>query len=124
MKITAIDVPAEIERLKALPYTHELVRNSDGTWLAGIVEFAGCLTEGATKAEALAMLDDAMTEWLSVKLEDGDAIPAPFVQGVFSGKFLVRTTRSLHRDLTRCAQRENVSLNQYVVTKLAASCEH
>jgi antitoxin HicB len=41
----------------------------------------------------------------------------------FPGKFLVRMTRSLHRDLARRAEREGVSLNQFVVSKLAAICD-
>jgi antitoxin HicB len=120
MTVTANDIPAEVERLKALPYTRELLPNEDGTWFARIVEFAGCMTEGDTQEEALRMLDDAMTDWLTAKLEDGDPVPAPMAPENFPGKFLVRMTRSLHRDLARRAEREGVSLNQYVVSKLAA----
>ena len=32
MAVTATDVPAEVQRLMALPYTHELLANEDGTW--------------------------------------------------------------------------------------------
>jgi antitoxin HicB len=120
MTVTANDIPAEVGRLKALAYTRELLPNEDGTWFARIVEFAGCMTEADTQEEALEMLDDAMTNWLTAKLEDGDPIPEPMAPENFPGKFLVRMTRSLHRDLARRAEREGVSLNQYVVSKLAA----
>jgi antitoxin HicB len=99
MIVTATDVPAEVQRLMALPYTHELLPNEDGTWFARIVEFSGCMTEGDTKAQALEMLDDAMPDWLTAKLDDGDSIPPPLAPKSFSGRFIVRTTRSLHRDL-------------------------
>src|SRR5450755_3689178 len=99
MTVTATDVLAEVERLKALPYTRELLPNEDGTWFARIIEFAGCMTEGDTQAEALGMLDDAMTDWLTVKLEDGNPIPETMASENFPGTFLVRMTRSLHRDL-------------------------
>lgn len=123
MIVTATDVPAQVQRLMALPYTRELLPNEDGTWFARIVEFPGCITEGDTKVEALEMLDDAMADWLTAKLEDSDPIPKPMAPEAFSGKFVVRASRSLHRDLARNAEREGVSLNQYVVTKLSRACE-
>jgi predicted RNase H-like HicB family nuclease len=87
MAITAADVLAEVERLKALPYTRELLPNEDGTWFARIIEFAGCMTVGDTQAEALGMLDDAMTDWLTAKLEDGNPIPEPVASGNFPESF-------------------------------------
>ncbi len=80
------------------------------------------MTEGDTQAEAITMLDDAMTEWLTAKLEDGDPIPEPIAPENFPGKFIVRMKKSLHRDLARRAEREGVSLNQYVVSELAGIC--
>jgi hypothetical protein len=50
-------------------------------------------------------------------------IPEPVAPENFPGKFLVRMTRSLHRDLARRAESEGVSLNQFVVSKLAAICD-
>jgi antitoxin HicB len=123
MTIAATDIPAQVARLMALPYTRELLPNEDGTWFARIVEFPGCMTEGDTKSAALEMLDEAMADWLTAKLEDGDPIPQPLAPEAFSGKFVVRASRSLHRDLARNAEREGVSLNQYVVTKLARACD-
>jgi antitoxin HicB len=123
MTIAATDIPAQVARLMALPYTRELLPNEDGTWFARIVEFPGCMTEGDTQSAALEMLDEAMADWLTAKLEDGDPIPAPLAPEAFSGKFVVRASRSLHRDLARNAEREGVSLNQYVVTKLARACD-
>jgi predicted RNase H-like HicB family nuclease len=35
------------------------------------------MTEGDTTAEALANLDDAMRGWVTVMVEDGEAIPPP-----------------------------------------------
>jgi len=66
-----------MDEIIALPYKRELTQNPDGTWFAGIVEFPGCMTEGDTRSEALANLEDAMAGWLSVHLEDGDPIPPP-----------------------------------------------
>lgn len=119
MAVTAKQIKEEIEKRKSQAYTRELVRNSDGTWFARIVEFPGCMTEGDTQEEALRELDDAMAAWLETKLEDGDTIPEPATAEAYSGKFVVRVPKSLHRDLTRRAEIEGVSLNQLVLTALA-----
>jgi hypothetical protein len=37
----------------------------------------------------------------------------------YSGKFIVRVPKSLHRQLDRLADREGVSLNQYLVSELS-----
>jgi antitoxin HicB len=102
-----------------MPYTRELIRNEDGTWFARIVEFTGCMTEGDTQAEALAMLDDAMKGWIDVQKGEKNPIPEPLDARNFSGKFLVRVPPTLHRDLVRTAEVEGVSLNQLVATALA-----
>lgn len=77
------------------------------------------MTEGDTQGQALTNLEDAMIAWIEVHLEDGDAIPEPINTEAFSGKFVVRVAKSLHRELVRHADIEGVSLNQYVSTKLA-----
>jgi antitoxin HicB len=117
--IDATAKQAEVKRIMNAGYSEELKRNSDGTYFARIVEFPGCMTEGDTEAEALENLKDAMRGWVEVQLEDGDPIPPPISDDQFSGKFVVRVPRSVHRDLSQRAEREGVSLNQYVLTALA-----
>lgn len=109
----------ELADYLARPYTRELKPNSDGTWFATIVELPGCMTEGDAEGEALKNLSDAMEAWISSALEDGDPIPEPMNVEGYSGKFVVRVAKSLHRDLARRAGVEGVSLNQYVATILA-----
>lgn len=109
----------EIRRYLAMPYARELIKNEDGTWFARVVELKGCMTEGDTPDEAITNLDDAMMGWLHVSLEDGLPIPEPYESQQFSGKFVVRIPRSLHRALVRRADSEGVSLNQFVVTALS-----
>jgi antitoxin HicB len=109
----------EVQHYITLPYTRELVREDDGTWFARVLEFPGCMTVGETQQEALEMLDDAMAAWVRARLEDREKIPAPSTTDDFSGRFVVRVTKSLHRDLVRAAERNSVSLNQFVATTLA-----
>jgi len=110
---------AKVKEYLAKPYARELIRNEDGTWFARVMELKGCMTEGNTKEEALKNLDDAMKGWIDVAIEDGEPIPEPLESRSFSGKFVVRVPRSLHRTLAKRAEVEGVSLNQVVVAALA-----
>jgi antitoxin HicB len=108
-----------IAEIKARPYQRELVPEEGGGWFARIAEFPGCMTEGDTPAEALENLDDAMDSWLHVILEDGDAVPDPLIEQKYSGKTVVRLGTSLHRDAAIAAERDGVSLNQYITLAVA-----
>jgi len=112
-------VQAEIDRYMKLPYSRELVPYGDGRYYARIVEFRGCMTEGDNLQHALEMLDEAMSLWLEVGIEDGLPIPEPISIADYSGRFLTRVPPTLHRDLARRAEREGVSLNLFVATALA-----
>ena len=104
-----------------LPYTIELQRDPEEGWFVRVKELRGCMSQGDTAEEALVMIQDAMLAWLDVALEDGLAIPEPRSDENYSGKFVVRIPRSLHRDLVERANREGVSLNQYINVALARS---
>jgi antitoxin HicB len=117
----ATDQKKELERILSRSYTHELVRDKDGSWFARVLELPGCMTTGRTEADALANLHDAMKAWVTAALEIGDSVPEPASVDQYSGKFMVRLPRSLHRDLVRRADVEGVSLNALVTTSLAAA---
>ena len=102
-----------------LPYTIELQRDLEEGWFVHVKELRGCMSQGDTAEEAVAMIQDAMLAWLEVALEDGLPIPEPRPEEDYSGKFVVRVPRSLHRDLVENARREGVSLNQYINVALA-----
>lgn len=102
-----------------LPYTIEL-RNTPGEgWFVRVKELPGCMSQGETAEEALVMIRDAMQGWLEVALEYGDPIPEPRPDEEFSGKFVVRVPRTLHRELVSAAESEGASLNQFINTVLA-----
>ncbi|MFW6097568.1 MAG: toxin-antitoxin system HicB family antitoxin [Chloroflexota bacterium] len=102
----------------SLPYTIEVLREEDDedgdeTWFASVRELPGCMTEADSFAELGEMIRDAMAVWIEDALEDGDPVPEPRPLDDYSGKFVVRVPRSLHRDLTQSAEREGVSLNSF-----------
>ena len=61
----------------SLPYPIVLIPDEDGFWFAEIPLLPGCMTQGASREEALEMIDEARTLWLRASLEDGDPIPEP-----------------------------------------------
>ena len=115
-------VKRTIDDYLALPYTVEVFRDSnkeDPGWAARVAELPGCITQADTFEELGEMIEDAMRGWLTVALEEGLEIPEPHPIESYSGKFVVRVPRSLHRQLAEAAERDNVSLNAYVTAALA-----
>jgi antitoxin HicB len=102
-----------------LPYTIELQCDPEHGWFVRVRELRGCMSAGDTAEEALAMIQEAKAGWLEVALEEGLAIPEPRAEEDYSGKFVVRVPRSLHRQLVEAAALDGVSLNQYINVALA-----
>jgi antitoxin HicB len=112
-----------VEYYLSLPYTIEVTRETDPDdpgWVARVVELPGCLTQGDDFEELGEMIEDAMRGWIEVALEDGLEIPEPRLEDDYSGKFVVRVPKSLHRRMVQEAEREGVSLNQLINVALAS----
>ena len=109
---------AQLAEVLARPYHREVVRDEDG-WVARVVEWSGCIGSGDTATEALGDLEEAMSVWAASCLVDGVPVPEPIREDACSGKLVLRIPRSLHRDAARLAEREHVSLNQYISNALA-----
>lgn len=114
--------PRTVDEYLNLPYTIEVIQDTnedDPGWVARVVELPGCLTQADSFKELGEMIDDAMRAWLTVALEARLEIPVPRTIEAYSGKFVVRVPRSLHRQLAEAAERDGVSLNAYVNVALA-----
>ncbi len=66
-----------LEHYLSLSYPIELIPDEDGYWFAQIPLLPGCMTQGATRNEALEMLDEAKALWLETALSEGIEIPEP-----------------------------------------------
>ena len=110
-----------LDEYLALPYTKVVKKDSEGDFVARVLELPGCVADGATEAEALDVLAEAQRLWIEDALEANHEIPEPVVEeeALPSGKWLLRLPRSLHRKLIARARVENVSLNQLAATLLA-----
>lgn len=109
----------DIHYYLSLPYTRELIPDPEGGWFVRIKELPGCMSQGDTPEEAIRMIEDAMRGWLEAELRKGSPIPEPRVEEEYSGKFVIRVPKSLHRKLAELAEREGVSLNQWINAALA-----
>ncbi len=113
-----------IDEYLKLPYSIKVTYDADAEnpgWVAQVAELPGCLTQADTFEELGAMVQDAMRRWFEAALALGNPIPEPAADEEYSGKFVVRLPRSLHRQLAQAAEREGVSLNQLVNVALAQS---
>lgn len=85
-------------------------------WIAEAPSLKGCVGQGETIEEAINELEENERVWLETAEELGMNLPTIPVETVneYSGKFTVRIAPSTHRDAAEHAQKEGISLNQYV----------
>lgn len=106
------------------PYHIELVKSDDapdGPWTSKVEELPGCTAEGATPEEAAARVQEAMRKWIADAVAEGREVPKPRSAASHSGRLLVRMPQSLHAELAHAAEREEVSLNQFITSSLASA---
>jgi antitoxin HicB len=101
-----------------LKYPIEIVEDEDA-YVASIPDLPGCVAYGDTVQEALDSLKSVKSLWLAGKLDVGATIPEPTDVDEYSGKFVLRISRGLHKALQREARQQGVSLNQHVSHILA-----
>jgi antitoxin HicB len=102
-----------------LHYPVTLYPAPEGGYVAQIKDLPGCLTQGETLDETIKNINEARELWIETAYESGDDIPLPSTAMGYNGKLSIRMPKSLHRNLAEQAERENVSLNQYIVFLLS-----
>src|SRR4051794_24806443 len=114
----------EVRRYLTLPYRIAVVRDEAddaGQWRAPIEELPGCEGRGSTPGDAAPRIPAALAEWVATARADGREIPEPREARDYSGRLLLRMSRSLHRELAQAAERDQVSLNAYINYLLAGA---
>ena len=101
------------------PYGRLLVPEDEGGYHAEIIEFPGCFADGETAGEAAENLENAASSWLEAAIAKGHTIPEPMRELDYSGKLVVRLPKSLHKRAALAANRDRVSLNQFIVSSIA-----
>ncbi len=104
-------------RKSIFPYT-----NKDGTvtWVVEFPDLPGCSAVGNTEAEALLESQIACELWLDEYFAKYESFPVPKeATNNYSGKFVVRLPKTLHKELAIEADEEGISLNSLIITLLA-----
>ena len=73
---------------------------------------------GDDEAKVYKELCQAVEEWIEIYQEDREPLPESTAGKEYSGKFVVRVGRDLHKALAIDALRRGESLNSYCVNKL------
>jgi len=73
---------------------------------------------GDDEAKVYKQLCRVVDEWIRIYQEDGEPLPEATAAKDYSGKFVVRVGKELHKQLAIEAMREGESLNSYCVRML------
>lgn len=104
-----------------LPYTKivKTINDESGKYYSGyFLEIPEAKTVGDTLTELDDNLKDVLELSIKIRLENKEVVPEPSSDD-YSGKFIVRIPKELHKTLALQAQEQKTSLNQYVLYKLA-----
>lgn len=124
---------AIVKKIKAAkpPYPFEayshvispLPKEDGGGFLITFPDLLGCMSDGATEADAIANGKDAFKSWVSARIDAGKEIPEPCYRPdtvpEMSGRFVTRLPKSVHAKLAERAKAEGVSLNTLVLAFVA-----
>lgn len=92
--------------------------DEDEGYVAIAPDLPGSSAWGSTEAEALTELRQAIGAWIGAAQAAGNVVPAPSkpkTPDQFSGNYALRMPRDLHAELSRAADAQGVSMNQYLV---------
>ena len=103
-----------------LKYPITFYSEKEGGYTAIIRDLPGCMTQGETLSEAMENIEEARELWIETVYETGKKdVPLPSTENEYSGRLLLRIPKSLHRHLSEGAEKEGVSLNQYILSLLS-----
>lgn len=111
---------ADPDEILKQPYARVLVPNEDDTFSAEMLEFPGCFAQGGSPNEAIQNLESSAVSWIEAALEQGQDIPAPSANYGYTGKIALRLPRSIHKKAIQLAERDGTSLNQFLLSAIAA----
>lgn len=87
----------------------------DNDYIAFIEEIPECSAFAGSPEEAIKELEIVYSLWLETVTEKNYPVPEPLKLKDYSGKFVLRIPRSLHKELVEKSLQENISLNQYAL---------
>ena len=107
-----------MENLDRYTYREEW-SEEDGVYVARCLEFPSLSAHGPSPEAALAELRGIVAIIVADLSANGEAIPEPLGLRQYSGRLVLRLPKALHREAAIRAAEEGVSLNQYLLARLA-----
>lgn len=85
-------------------------------WVAKSIYLKGCVGQGDDQSDAIAELEENEKAWIETAKEVGIPVPDVPVEHIeeYSGKMTLRLAPYVHMEASQFAQREGISLNQYI----------
>lgn len=90
----------------------------NGVFIGRVSEFPSLAAHGASQEKALREIRTVVGYVLQDLAEEGGTIPVPLGKRSFSGKLNLRMPKDLHRRLALESERQGVSLNALINSKL------
>jgi antitoxin HicB len=116
---TERNTTAQVAKYMQRPYLMEVVRDDD-YWAATFPELPGLVAAADTWDELAQKIEDAKASYFEAALEAGLPIAQPGDSSEpASGRLLLRLPKTLHRQATRAAARDGVSVNTFLVSAVA-----
>jgi predicted HicB family RNase H-like nuclease len=100
------------------PYRIEVFWDED-YWAAEFPELPGLAAGHETWEGLLAEIEAVKRAYFESALKHGDPVPEPKAVDQASGKLVLRLPKSLHARAARMADRDEVSLNTFLVAAVA-----
>lgn len=115
------ELKKKVDYYMNLPYTMTVKRHDDQGvyYLAGFVELPDLFMTGPTPEDAVRELLLEKEEWFELNIKSGYKIPLPLQSQKYSGILNFRMPKHLHQTVAVIAEREGVSINQYLLSAVA-----
>jgi predicted RNase H-like HicB family nuclease len=92
--------------------------SEDDAYIARCLEFPSLATHGPSPEAALSELRMLVTDIVTEMRSNNEGVPEPLGIRTYSGKLVLRLPKSTHRDIAIRATEEEVSINQFLLSRL------
>lgn len=107
--------------MNAKQYAYRVIWSEEDQEFVGLcAEFPSLSWLEEEQDAALHGIVKLVEETLDDMLANGESIPEPFALRKYSGKFLVRITPELHRQVAILSAEAGVSINHYINSRLSS----
>ena len=102
-------------------YTYRVTwSEEDGEYVGLCAEFPSLSWLDKSSDKAFRGIRQVVAEAVADMHNNGEKVPEPLASKKYSGRYSLRMTAELHRDLTILAAEQNISLSRLINDRLAA----